>query len=101
MRLGRAHGEAVDGKQVLWARGKCYNAVHRGTKGNIAAWRADRRPDLDLIAVDDRNIHEKVERCRDLRRREAQFRQRSREIVGAVVVMLGTAKHLISPAVAC
>ena len=100
MRLGRLHCEAVDRQQILRASGECDNAIHLGTQCHMAARCADRGPHFDPIAVDDRDVHEQVQWRRRFRRREPECRQPGREIVGAVIVILGAAERLVAPAVA-
>jgi len=100
MRLGGGHREAVDWQHVLWASREGDDAVHRGAQCDIAAGRADRRADLDTVAVEDRDVHEQVERRRGLGWGQAQRGQSCGEVVGAVVVMLRAAELLVAPAVA-
>ena len=69
-----AHREAVDRHHVLRAGRERDDAVHLGAQCHIAAGCADRRPDLDPVAVDDRDVHEQVERRRRLRRGQARAR---------------------------
>src|SRR6516165_3879336 len=86
MRFGGPHCEAVDRQHVLRTGRERDNAVDLGAQRHIAAWCADRRPDLDTIAVDHRNIHEQVQRRRGFRRFQPKCFERSPQIVGAVVV---------------
>src|SRR5215469_728886 len=66
----------------------------------MAAWCADRRPDLDTIAVDHRNIHEQVEWRRGFRWFEPKCFECRAKVVRAVVVIVATAEQLVAPAVA-
>jgi hypothetical protein len=58
MRFGRAQGQAVDRHDVLRAGREGDDAIGLGPQGHVAARRADRRPDFDAVAVDDRDVHE-------------------------------------------
>src|ERR1700724_1070123 len=100
MRLGWLHCETIDWQQILWAGGKCDNAVHLGAQRHITAGCADRGAHFDPVAVNDRDVHKKVQRCRRLRRLEPERGQSGSEVVGAVVVILRAAEELIAPAVA-
>src|SRR5205814_3515458 len=85
---------------TLFRSGEDDDAVRLGVEADVAALRADRRADLDPVAVDYRDVHEQVERRRRLRRLEAEFGERRGEIVGAVVVVFGAAQKLVAPTIA-
>src|ERR1700723_1590802 len=100
MRRGRRHRGAVDRHHVLRTGREGDEAIHFGAQRHVAARGADRRQHVDRVAVDDRNIHEQVERRWRLGRGQTELAQTRREVVGAVVVIGRAAEQPVTPAVA-
>src|SRR5438270_9453925 len=66
----------------------------------MASGRADRRPRLDPVAIEHRDVHEQIERRRRFGCRKPEFPHRGGEIVGAIVVIPLGPEQLVAPAVA-
>ena len=101
VRVGGNAGYAVYRHKVLRARREGDDQVHFRAQADIGSrlrnWRLERNRTL-LI---NRNIHEKIERRRDLGRRKPESSKSAFEIIRAIVVIADMSQLLVAVAVAC
>src|SRR4029450_6093824 len=88
VRFGGRSGAAVDGQDVLGARGEGDDQIHLRAKDRVAPGRGDRFCPGEGAVWSPGNVHEQVERRRRGEDRDAEAGQRRVQIVAAVVVMV-------------